>query len=461
MARVHRWLGTGLAGLAAGLAGPLAAQSLWLPASDPVGIARSGTGVAFGQSLEASSLNPALLVTLRDASSAFLGLGMEMASAQTTLQSNQRSLFTADRDRVLPSLGAAWRFDDRLSFGVKLDEPFLRHAEVSPESTIRFLGRSIDLKTNRLEFQTAWAFRPDISFGAGLGLARISYASSVNLRSQVLQDPSQAPGAANSSIALVEVGARQSGSATVPSYSLGFRWAISPRWTLAGAHQSSLRGNLSLQAEPASDAPTFYDNNGFGLPPVSSPTDPVGLARSGTLARLQYEPGTRRIALPSKTTLGLRHRMNQFFTWEFDLHHIESSGFQVPSMPTLGTPSGTVGTQMPGAYRSGFGASIMGEMSLGRAWTFRAGARLDPALQDDATINPLISGSRSASFSAGAGYRIWGGELNAGYQFRQNRDLDSNLLEGAWDVAGYRTVGTKTRVEGMGHLWSIGFKRSF
>jgi hypothetical protein len=51
--------------------------------------------------------------------------------------------------------------------------------------------------------------------------------------------------------------------------------------------------------------------------------------------------------------------------------------------------------------------------------------------------------------------------LNAGYQFRQNLDIDSVTLEGAWDSAGYRTVGTKTRVEGMGHLWSIGFKRSF
>jgi hypothetical protein len=52
-----------LAFLAAGTALP-AQGLLGVPASDPAGIARSGAGVAFGRSLEAASLNPALLVTL-------------------------------------------------------------------------------------------------------------------------------------------------------------------------------------------------------------------------------------------------------------------------------------------------------------------------------------------------------------------------------------------------------------
>lgn len=456
MARLHRWLGTGLAGLVAGLSAPLAAQSLWLPASDPVGIARSGTGVAFGQSLEASALNPALLVTLRDARSAYLGLGMDMASAQSTLQATQRSLFTSERNRFLPSLGAAWKAGDRLSFGLKLDEPFLRHAEIPTESTIRFLGRSIDLKAQRLEFQAAWAFRPDFSVGAGVGFARLSLDSSINLRTAVLQDPSQQPGAANPAIALAEVEVQQKGSATVPSFSLGFRWAINPRWTLAGAHQGALRGNLSLSASPGDDQPVFVNKNGNGLP-----VDGIERKELDTLALIQYLPGSRRIVLPGRTSIGLRHRTSQFFTWEVDVQHVEGGSLELPSSPTLLAPAGVSGTQMPTGYRSGFGVSAMGEATLGRDWTVRGGVSLDPALQEDSRINPILSGARSAAFSVGAGYRIWGGEVSAGYQFRQNKDLDSAMLEGAWDSAGYRTAGTKTRVEGMGHLWSIGFKRSF
>jgi long-subunit fatty acid transport protein len=456
MARLNRWLGTGLAGLVAGLSGPLAAQSLWLPASDPVGIARSGTGVAYGQSLEASSLNPALLVTLRDTSSGFVGLGMDLASAQTTLQSNLRGLFTSDRNRTLVSLGGAWKSSDRLSFGIKLDEPFLRHGEVSRESTIRFLGRSIDLKAERLEFQAAWAFQPNFSIGAGLGMARLSYASSVNLRTQVLTNSALPPSVTNASLALVEVGAQQEGTATVPAFSLGFRWAINPRWTVAGAYQAALQGNLSLSASQRADQPVFLGNDGF-----SSPPNMIEVAEAATLARLQFEPGSRRMVLPGKTRIGVRHRFNQFVTWELDVYHVAGSSLELPSSPTMNTPSGMVGTQLPGGYRSGFGASAMGEALLGRLWTLRVGASLDPALQADSNVNPLISGPRTAAFSIGAGYRIWGGELNAGYQFRQNLDIDSVTLEGAWDSAGYRTVGTKTRVEGMGHLWSIGFKRSF
>jgi len=456
MARLHRWLGTGLAGLVAGLSGPLAAQSLWLPASDPVGIARSGTGVAFGQSLEAASLNPALLVTLREAHSAFVGFGMDMASAQVALQSNQRNIYTSERNRTLVSFGGAWKSSERLSFGLKMDEPFLRHAELSPESTIRFIGRSIDLKAERLEFQAAWAFRPDFSLGVGLGFARLSYASGVNLRTQVLTNAALPPSATNPSLALVEMGVDQQGKGTVPSYSLGFRWAVTPRWTIAGAHQAALRGNLSLQATQGVGQPTFMDNDGF-----SSPPDKIDAAEAATLARLQYQPGSRRMVLPGKTSIGLRHRYNQFLTWELDLHHMAGSSLELPSSPTMSASSGVVGTQLNGDYRSGFGASVMGEALIGRNWTLRCGASLEPALQNEASVNPLISGSRSAAFSVGAGYRIWGGELSAGYQFRQNKDIDSSLLEGAWDSAGYRTVGTKTRVEGMGHLWSIGFKRSF
>ena len=456
MARTHRWLGTGLAGLMAGLSGPLAAQSLWLPASDPVGIARGGTGVAFGQSLEASSLNPALLVTLRDASSAFVGLGMDLASSQATLQSNQRDLFTTDRSRPLPSLGAAWKASDRLSFGLKMDEPFLRHGELSSESTMRFLGRSIDLKAERLEFQAAWAFRPDFSIGAGIGLARLSYGSSVNLRAQVLTNPSLPQSATNAPLALVEMGVEQSGTATVPSFSLGFRWAVTPRWTLAGTHQAALRGDLSLSAGPRAEQPEFVGPTGFGIAPPA-----IDAQERATLAQLQYQAGSRRMVLPGKTSVGLRHRVNPFFTWELDLRHVAGASLELPSSPTMSTPNGVVGTQLQGGYRSGFGGSAMGEVLLGQSWTIRCGVSLDPALQDDASINPLIAGARSAGFSIGGGYRIWGGELNAGYQFRQNVDIDSARLEGAWGSSGYRTVGTKIRVEGMGHLWSIGFKRSF
>lgn len=456
MARLHRWLGTGLASLLAGLSAPLAAQSLWLPASDPVGIARGGTGVAFGQSLEASALNPALLVTLRDKSSAYAGLGLDMASAQTTLQSTQKSLFSGERNRILPSLGAAWKANDRFAFGLKLDQPFLRHAELSPESTIRFLGRSIDLKTQRMEFQAAWALRPGISIGAGLGFARVSYDSSVNLRTQVLDDPSLPPGPGNVVRALAEVRAEQSGSATVPSFSLGFRWAINPRWTLAGAHQGALRGDLNMSASRGQDQPVFVDPSGHGMPPQG-----IDAQEAATLAQLQYHPGSERIVLPGRTTLGVRHRVNQFFTWEFDVKHVQGASLELPSSPILVGPGGTAATHLEGGYRSGFGASLMGEAALGRDWTLRAGASLEPALQEDSKVNPLLSGSRSAAFSIGAGYRIWGGEVNVGYQFRQNRDIDSVGMEGAWDSAGYRTTGTKTRIEGMGHLWSIGFKRSF
>lgn len=455
MARLHQWLGTALAGLVAGLSMPLAAQSLWLPASDPVGIARGGAGVAFGQSLEGASLNPALLVTLRDRSSAFVGLGMEMASSQITLPSNQRSLFSNDRNRALPSFGGAWRLGDRLAFGLKLDEPFLRHAQMPTESSFRFLGKSMDLKAVRMEFQGAWAIRPDFSIGASVGFARLDFASEICYRAQFPIEPTQPVGPLDP---LVEIDVRQKGSVTVPSWTLGFRWAINPRWTLAGAHQSSLQGDLQLSAARGDAQPLYFDHTGLASAPTGGMT---AAGAAAFLAETTYQPGSREIALPAKTSFGVRHRLNPFFTWELDVRHVAGSSLKLPSSPTMSTPNGVVRTELSGAYRSGFGGSLTTEMTLAKDWTFRLGASLDPAMQDDLAVNPVLSGARSAAFSAGAGYRIWGGELNVGYQFRQNKDSDSVGLDGTWRSTGYRSTGASARVEGMGHLWSIGFKRSF
>ena len=90
-------------GLLAGLASQVAsAQSMGLPASDPVGIGRSGTGVAFGTSLEAATLNPALLVTLREPRSAYLGAGLEIQKAELTLEPDGGDLSSSDRNRCCP-----------------------------------------------------------------------------------------------------------------------------------------------------------------------------------------------------------------------------------------------------------------------------------------------------------------------------------------------------------------------
>jgi len=49
-----------------------------------------------------------------------------------------------------------------------------------------------------------------------------------------------------------------------------------------------------------------------------------------------------------------------------------------------------------------------------------------------------------------------------GYQFRQSQDTDVQNLDGYWKSSGYGTnPGSTTRVEGMGHLWSVGYKRTF
>lgn len=452
----HRrgWMGWAAMALMAG--SPLAAQSPWLPASDPVGIARSGTGVAYGRSLEASSLNPALLVTLEGRGSAFLAGGMASASGQSTLQSNSRTLFTSDRNRALAALGASWRLGESLALGLKLDTPFLRQGEWPKEGGLRFSGSAIDLSAHRLEGQVAWAIRPDLSVGLGLGVARLALDQRVALRAVVPVDPTQPLSGTNTAEGLVETELLQTAQKTVPSASLGFRWALGPRWTVGGAIQSPLRADLDQEVS-LYGLPTFYGQDGFGLPPS-------GLDAKGAVLLAASTPvaGRGRLVLPGRATVGVRQRLNQFFTWEADLRYVGASSMEFPDLPALQTPNGVVQSPRQSlAFRSGFGGSLMGEFLVGKRWVLRAGMGLDPAALEPRSITPLIGGASSASFSAGAGYTLWGGELSLGYQYRQSRDLDTREVDGQWDISGFRPSGTLARVEGMGHLWALGYRKTF
>ena len=105
--------------------------------------------------------------------------------------------------------------------------------------------------------------------------------------------------------------------------------------------------------------------------------------------------------------------------------------------------------------------SLMGELTLSKLWVLRMGASLDPALRSDESVDPLVGGAKTAGLSAGFGFKCLGGEVNAGYQYRQSQDVDVAGLEGTWTAAGYGTTPSSTRVEGMGHLWALGYKRVF
>jgi long-subunit fatty acid transport protein len=111
--------------------------------------------------------------------------------------------------------------------------------------------------------------------------------------------------------------------------------------------------------------------------------------------------------------------------------------------------------------KSHLGLNASTELELGKFWTVRAGLSLDQRSVDASYAEPLLGGSPTAAFSIGAGYKLWGGELNIGYQYRQSQDQDSTRLNGVWNSTGYRSVGTRARMEGMGHLIALGYKMSF
>jgi long-subunit fatty acid transport protein len=435
----------------------LQAQSIGLPASDPVGIARGGAGLAFGRSLEAASLNPALLPTLEDRVSAYLALGLELQEGQTSLQSNQRTLVGADRNRFLPAFGAAWKVNDRWSAGLVLDTPFSRHTLLPLEATSRFFGEKIDLQAQRLQAQAGFKVSDRLSWGVGVGVARLSYGYASRFRVQVPVDPASPPGPSNPSQGLLETGVKQEGSGFSPSLSAGFRFAVNPRWTFGGAVQSPLRSNIKLKAGLDERPVGTYANDGYGPPQIGTDASAATL-----LGRLSASAGTGDLQLPWRASLGVRQRVNQLFTWEADLRYTGSQDFQTPGNGVLVAPGGAIASpQLTLTRKNAFGVTVMGELALDKRWTVRAAASTETGWTDDASVTPMFGGARTASFSGGFGYRNWGGELLVGYQFRQSQDVDSSSLDGVWSRAGFRTTGSTVRVENMGHLFSIGFRRSF
>lgn len=435
---------------------PVAAQSLALPAADPVGIARSGAQVAYGYSLEAAATNPALLASLKEKGGFYLAGGLEMSIIQQSLESNQQTRSGTDRNRAIGGFGLAARLSPTFTLGLKLDEPYLRHGKLLNDAPSRYLGDGIGLSARRMEGQAAWAFNPNLSVGIGLGVARLSYESTSVMRLGLPNDPALPASAANAVDGLVEQRVGQSGNKVVPSYSLGLRWAISPRWTLGFTHQSGLKGDLNLKSEFRDASLGLFANDGLSIAPRGADVRAATL-----LAGSQTTPGNSTLELPSQTTIGVRHRITPMVTWETDLRWT-SARLRMPSFATVQTPSGTVTapSELPrGKSHLSLNASV--EVELGKFWTLRSGLSLDQRSVDESSAEPLLGGARTAAFSFGAGYKVWGGELNLGYQYRQSEDQDTRRLDGVWSSAGFRGVGTRVRMEGMGHLMALGFKMMF
>jgi long-subunit fatty acid transport protein len=249
----------------------------------------------------------------------------------------------------------------------------------------------------------------------------------------------------------------ESGKGLAPSLSAGFRFAINPRWTVGGALQGPLKRGLDLESRLDDRATTVYANDGYG-----APVQGTAAAAAVMLSRTSTQAGSGDFQLPWKATLGIRQRVNQLFTWELDVRYLGTSQFSTPTAARLATPSGlAVPPVLPAEAKNSSGVTLMGELNLDRRWTVRAGASLEQGWTSEPTATPLFGGTRTAAFSAGFGFKVWGGEVSAGYQFRQSSDVDSASLDGAWSRLGYHTTGTTTRLEGMGHLFSLGFRTSF
>jgi long-subunit fatty acid transport protein len=437
---------------------PAAAQSMALPAADPVGIARSGAQVAYGFSLEAAASNPALLASLKEKGGIYLSAGMEASSTQQTLESTQQSLFSSDRNRSIGAFGLARRLTSGLTLGLKLDEPYLRHMSLTDDASSRYLGDGIDLSARRLEAQAAWALNPKVSIGLGFGVARLSYASTNVMRFNLpINAPALPISTGNPADGLVEQRVGESANKVVPSFSLGARWAINPRWTLGFAYQSGLKADLDMKAGFRGANLGIFANDGLSTAPLGADVRAaVLLAASQPMAS-----GSSTLELPAQVTLGVRHRNMPFMTWEADLRWTSAS-LRVPSFAAVQTPSGPVSApwELPQG-KSHLGLDASAELELGKLWTLRAGLSLDQRSVDSATAEPLLGGAPTAAFSIGAGCKLWGGQWNLGYQYRQSQDEDTTRLNGVWSSAGYRTVGTRARMEGTGHLMALGYRMTF
>ncbi len=435
-----------------GGASALSAQGIQVQGSDPVTIGRNGVGVAFGRSLEAAGQNPALLVTLLENRAAHLAFGLESQAASETAENNQVKHFTTDRNRFLAAFGYGQRLGANLAWGLKLDEPFQRHETLAMSAPSRFQGDAISLSAHRLEGQAAWSpqGRPEWSFGLGLGLTRLGVELGSTVRIGIPN------GVANPNSGLAEISLREEGSALSPSWTMGARWAFSSRWTLAATLESPLRAKVDMTGRLRPETLSVTADNGYGTPSVG--TDARAYQLIGTS---EVRSGSGEVRLPARFTLGLRQRQSQLLTWEVDVKWM-GAGLEMPAFATLETVSGSASAPTRlGSNHSSLALHGMGEFTLSRDWLLRIGAGIATAYRDDQSIEPLLGGAMQSSFSIGAGYKVWGGELSAGYQYRLDRDMDRKGLDGIWDSNGYRANATKVRVEGAGHLLSLGFRRSF
>ena len=148
------------------------------------------------------------------------------------------------------------------------------------------------------------------------------------------------------------------------------------RWASAGPSTSAL--------DPRRNLPGTHQ----GFPRLVGDAPPA-------MPRTSPGPARARWSCRRGTALGVRERVNQFFTWEVDLRYIQGRGLELPTQPYLATAGGDVlAPTLEDRYQNGFGFSAMGEFTWSKRWTARVGIEILPALVKGSTSSPTLGGAQ-------------------------------------------------------------------
>jgi long-chain fatty acid transport protein len=366
------------AGAALGaVAAPAYAAGFYVQEQSVRGVGRAFSGEAADSGVASLWWNPASIGQMPDRGEAYVGFNYinvhaDVNDAGSTIQRVPAGLprlpvggGAAQRnpidDGYLPNLGAAWKLNDRLAFGVSVNAPFNFVTRYPLNSWTRYQALKSDLFNIDIQPTLAWTPAPQITLAAGFdaSYARATLSNALPNLSPLLPDAGQV----------------LTGKGWDYGWVIGGQWRPVERVTLGASYRSGIRHDLDGTATI------------------------VGLLGPAAAANVAG-PASATFRAPSIATFSGRFKGNDRLTLDVQLQRFGWSAFDAINVSAGGRTQA-----IPQSYRDTTTLAVGVDYAVSPRLTLRSGVQRDPTPTPENGRTARVPDSDRWLFAAGATFR--------------------------------------------------------
>lgn len=347
--------------------------------------------VAHPEGITSIYYNPSLQLDFEGAN---IELGVTLVSPDKELESSVTNQTYASEDKVYTPMhfGGGYRFSDRLSFGLTLNNPFGLGAEFPEDTIFRYITTTSELTTWDLNPSVAWRLHDRVDLAGGLRVVRgdTTLEKMIPLAELGLSDGRQ----------------RFEADGTGYGWNAGISIRPADKWSVG----------LSYRSEVEID---FSGTVGFDLPVSGSPL---------LQALFPTTSASSEVTMPAQFFGGIAYQPTEKFVIEAAVRWEEYSSFDALTVETTQPVAGQTSMTVPRNWKDVWGYMLGASYQADSGYRFSVGYLYEENPVPEETFEPGTSGLDKHTVTVGLGKQFdrLSCRVSLAYDFYQDRDIENS-----------------------------------